>query len=44
MVRITAFLKGFIEGLRTPLDKATLMFVDGQRKNSIPVKVSSAES
>jgi len=44
MVRITAFLKGFIEGLRTPLDKATMMFVDGQRKNSMPVKVSSAES
>jgi glycosyltransferase involved in cell wall biosynthesis len=44
MVRITAFVKGFIAGLRTPLDKATMVFVDGQRKNSISVKVSSAES
>jgi glycosyltransferase involved in cell wall biosynthesis len=44
MMRITAFVKGFIEGLRTPLDKATMMFVDGQRKNSIAVTVTRHEA
>jgi GT2 family glycosyltransferase len=43
IVRITAYLKGFMEGLRTPLDKATMRFVDGQRANSTPLKVSSPE-
>jgi glycosyltransferase involved in cell wall biosynthesis len=28
VVRITAFLTGFTEGLRAPLDKATMVFVD----------------
>jgi len=28
IARITAFVKGFIEGLRAPLDKATMIFVD----------------
>ena len=28
IARITAFVKGFIEGLRVPLDKATMIFVD----------------
>jgi hypothetical protein len=44
MVRITAFVKGFIEGLRTPLDQATMVFVEAQRKKSIPLKLSSPES
>jgi len=43
-VRITAFVKGFIEGLRTPLDRATMTFVEGQRINSVPLKVSSPDS
>jgi hypothetical protein len=43
VVRITAFLEGFMEGLRTPLDKTTMRFVDRQRTNSIPLKVSSPE-
>ena len=29
MVRITAFAEGFIEGLRTPVDRATMLFVEG---------------
>src|SRR5262249_29520453 len=32
LIYIPAFVKGFIEGLRTPLDKATMLFVDGQRE------------
>jgi glycosyltransferase involved in cell wall biosynthesis len=44
IMRITAFVKGFIEGLRTPLDKATLVFVERQRLKSIPLKVSRPES
>jgi glycosyltransferase involved in cell wall biosynthesis len=44
IVRITAFVEGFIEGLRTPLDRATMVFVEGQRISSIPLKVSSPES
>jgi glycosyltransferase involved in cell wall biosynthesis len=28
LVRISAFLEGFIKGLRTPLDRATMRFVD----------------
>jgi hypothetical protein len=28
LVRITAFLSGFIQGLRTPLDKKTMRFSD----------------
>jgi glycosyltransferase involved in cell wall biosynthesis len=44
IVRITAFVKGFIEGLRTPVDKATMIFVEEQSKTSISVKVSSPES
>jgi glycosyltransferase involved in cell wall biosynthesis len=43
MVRITAFLEGFIEGVRTPLDK-TMKFVDVQRTSSIPLRVSGPES
>jgi glycosyltransferase involved in cell wall biosynthesis len=38
MVRITAFLEGFLEGLRTPLDRTTMRFVDKQQKNSITLK------
>jgi glycosyltransferase involved in cell wall biosynthesis len=46
MVRITAFVRGFTEGIRTPLDKATMMFVDPSigRHNLIPSEVSSPES
>jgi glycosyltransferase involved in cell wall biosynthesis len=44
MVRITAFMKGFIEGLRTPLDRATMTFVEGQRIDPVPLKVSNPES
>jgi glycosyltransferase involved in cell wall biosynthesis len=44
ILRITAFAKGFIEGLRAPLDKATMIFVEEQRINSIPLEVSSPES
>jgi len=29
IVRITAFVKGLIERLRTPLDAATTIFVEG---------------
>jgi glycosyltransferase involved in cell wall biosynthesis len=32
MVRITAFVEGFVEGLRTPVDKATMIFVEKQQK------------
>jgi glycosyltransferase involved in cell wall biosynthesis len=32
MVRITAFVEGFVEGLRTPVDKATMIFVEEQQK------------
>jgi GT2 family glycosyltransferase len=28
IVRITAFVKGFVEGLRTPLDRTTMIFVE----------------
>jgi glycosyltransferase involved in cell wall biosynthesis len=44
MVRIRAFLEGFIEGLRTPLDRTTMKFVDKQQKNSITLKVSCSEA
>jgi GT2 family glycosyltransferase len=44
IVRITAFVKGFIEGLRTPLDKSTMVFVEDKPIQSIPLKVSSPES
>jgi glycosyltransferase involved in cell wall biosynthesis len=44
IVRITAFVRGFIEGLRTPLDNATMLFVEDKRTNSIPLKVSSPEN
>jgi glycosyltransferase involved in cell wall biosynthesis len=44
IVRITAFVKGFVEGLRTPLDKATMTFVEDSRMNPVPLKVSSPES
>jgi glycosyltransferase involved in cell wall biosynthesis len=44
IVRITAFAQGFVEGLRTPLDRATMIFVEKQRINSIPLKVSTPES
>src|SRR5262249_35025800 len=37
IVRITAFVKGFIEGLRTPLDKATMTFVEDKRIDPIPL-------
>jgi len=29
MARITAFVEGFVKGIRTPVDRATMMFVDG---------------
>jgi glycosyltransferase involved in cell wall biosynthesis len=32
MVRITAFVEGFVEGLRTPVDKATMIFAKEQQK------------
>jgi len=32
MVRITAFVEGFVDGLRTPVDKATMIFVEKQQK------------
>jgi GT2 family glycosyltransferase len=44
IVRITAFVKGFIEGLRTPLDRSSMIFVEERRINSIPLKVSTPES
>jgi GT2 family glycosyltransferase len=44
IVRITAFVKGFIEGLRTPLDKSTMVFVEDKSIQSVPLKVSSPES
>src|SRR5262249_10549581 len=28
IIRITAFAEGFIEGLRTPIDKVTMIFID----------------
>ena len=31
-VRITAFAEGFVEGLRTPVDRATMIFVEEQQK------------
>jgi len=31
IARITAFVTGFIEGLRTPLDKTTMTFIDGEK-------------
>ncbi|SHN87867.1 Glycosyltransferase like family 2 [Bradyrhizobium erythrophlei] len=44
LVRMSAFLEGFIKGLRTPLDRTTLRFVDKEQESSIPLKVSSSES
>ena len=44
IVRITAFMKGFFEGLRTPLDRATMTFVEGQRIYPVPLEVSNPES
>jgi glycosyltransferase involved in cell wall biosynthesis len=41
IVRITAFVEGFIQGLRTPVDRATMVFVEEQRIKSIPFKVSN---
>lgn len=32
IVRITAFAEGFIDGLRTPIDRATMLFVEQQKK------------
>jgi glycosyltransferase involved in cell wall biosynthesis len=32
IVRITAFAEGFVDGLRTPVDKATMLFVEEQKK------------
>jgi GT2 family glycosyltransferase len=31
IVRITAFVKGFFAGLRTPLDRTTMRFIDGAK-------------
>jgi glycosyltransferase involved in cell wall biosynthesis len=44
IVRITGFMKGFIEGLCTPLDKATMIFIEKQRISSVPLKAGSTES
>jgi GT2 family glycosyltransferase len=44
IVRITAFVKGFIDGLRTPLDRSTMIFVERQRIDSISLEVRSPES
>jgi glycosyltransferase involved in cell wall biosynthesis len=44
LVRVTAFLEGFMVGLRTPIDRTTMRFVDRRRANSIPLKVSSPET
>ena len=38
LVRITAFVAGFIDGLRTPLDKKTMMFIGEERIDSIPLE------
>lgn len=35
IVRITAFIEGFISGLRTPVDRATMRFID-QRQSTRP--------
>jgi glycosyltransferase involved in cell wall biosynthesis len=32
MVRITAFAEGFVDGLRTPVDRATMLFVEERKK------------
>lgn len=32
IVRITAFAEGFIDGLRTPIDRTTMLFVEQQKK------------
>jgi glycosyltransferase involved in cell wall biosynthesis len=32
IVRITAFAEGFIDGLRTPVDRATMLFVEERKK------------
>ena len=32
IVRITAFAEGFIGGLQTPVDRATMKFVEAQQK------------
>lgn len=34
MVRITAFVEGFLSGLRTPMDKATMKFIDKRALSS----------
>ena len=45
IVRITAFVRGFIEGLRTPLDRTTMTFiVDDSEQNSIRLQISRPES
>ena len=45
IVRITAFVNDIIEGLRTPLDKTTMTFVEGRRIISPPpLKVSNPEA
>lgn len=44
IVRITAFVAGFAEGLRTPLDKVTMIFLDDLQKSGevrSPVETSS---
>jgi hypothetical protein len=32
IVRITAFAEGFVEGLRTPVERGTMIFTEKQRK------------
>jgi glycosyltransferase involved in cell wall biosynthesis len=32
IVRITAFAEGFVDGLRTPVDRATMLFVEERKK------------
>ena len=34
IVRITAFVAGFIKGLRTPIDRATMIFIDESARGS----------
>jgi hypothetical protein len=42
---MTAFVNGFIEGLRTPLDKTTMTFIEGRRIISPPpLKVSNPDA
>ena len=40
IVRVTAFVKGFIEGLRTPLDKTTLTFVDDLKSIALEARTA----